>query len=156
MSLDTRLQAFVTRVATEFKALRAVTGDKANLQTGDKSSLVAALNELKAALSGAAGINDAATASTTTWSSQKTQAAIDAAVTALVNGAATDGDTLKELADRITALAQADAGLVSAAQAQSFNATQQAQARSNIGAASAAAVGDTEQDLVAAFNTALA
>lgn len=56
------------------------------------------------------------------------------AVTDLINGADADSDTLKELADKITALAQADNGIVSAAKAQSFDAEQQKQARTNIAA----------------------
>lgn len=56
------------------------------------------------------------------------------AVTDLINGADTDSDTLKELADKITALAQADNGLVNATQAQSFTVEQQKQARTNIAA----------------------
>lgn len=56
------------------------------------------------------------------------------AITDLINGADVDSDTLKELADKITALAQADNGLVSAVEAQDFNASQQKQARDNISA----------------------
>lgn len=58
-----------------------------------------------------------------------TQAIVD-----LINGADADSDTLKELADKITALAQADNGLVNATQAQSFDTDQQKQARTNIAA----------------------
>lgn len=60
-----------------------------------------------------------------------TQAIVD-----LINGADADSDTLKELADKITALAQADNGLVNATQAQSFTVEEQKQARDNIGAVS--------------------
>lgn len=56
------------------------------------------------------------------------------AITDLINGADADSDTLKELADKITALAQADNGLVNATQAQSFTVEQQKQARTNIAA----------------------
>lgn len=56
------------------------------------------------------------------------------AIADLINGADADSDTLKELADKITALSQADSGIVSATQAQSFDADQQKQARTNIAA----------------------
>lgn len=56
------------------------------------------------------------------------------AIADLINGADVDSDTLKELADKITALAQADNGLVSAVEAQDFNASQKKQARDNISA----------------------
>lgn len=62
------------------------------------------------------------------------------AITDLINGADADSDTLKELADKITALAQADNGLVNATQAQSFTVEEQKQARDNIGAISEADV----------------
>jgi hypothetical protein len=78
----------------------------------------------------------------------------------LINGAGSDSDTLKELADKIVALAQTDTGLVSVALAQTFTDVQKAQARTNIGAASATDltalttnVGNTDRDFVADFNT---
>lgn len=63
-----------------------------------------------------------------------TKVELTKAVTDLINGADADSDTLKELADKITALAQADNGLVNATQAQSFTVEQQKQARTNIAA----------------------
>nr|WP_241879642.1 hypothetical protein [Psychrobacter sp. PraFG1]UNK06469.1 hypothetical protein MN210_08220 [Psychrobacter sp. PraFG1] len=56
------------------------------------------------------------------------------AITDLINGADADSDTLKELADKITALAQADKGLVSATSAQEFKETNKQIARKNIDA----------------------
>ena len=61
------------------------------------------------------------------------------AITDLINGADADSDTLKELADKITALAQADKGLVSATSAQEFEETNKEIARKNIDAVSKAA-----------------
>ena len=46
MSLATRIESLVIRVAQEFKNVRATAGNIANLSTTDKSSLVAAINEL--------------------------------------------------------------------------------------------------------------
>jgi hypothetical protein len=53
MSLASQVSTFATRVATEFKAIRTLisgsgTGTISGLTTTDKSSLVAAINEVKA------------------------------------------------------------------------------------------------------------
>ena len=50
MSLATRIESLVIRVAQEFNDVRAKAGNLANLSTTDKSSLVAAINELQAAV----------------------------------------------------------------------------------------------------------
>lgn len=39
MSLETKMRDLITRLGTEFKKVYGITGDKANLQTADKSSL---------------------------------------------------------------------------------------------------------------------
>ena len=49
MSLQTQLNSFVLRVAEEFNTVKGRTGTLTALTTTDKSSLVAAINELKAA-----------------------------------------------------------------------------------------------------------
>ena len=90
MSLATNVTDLATRIATEVKAVRTLLNgnavDNSALTTTAKGNLVAAINELDAAvdaLSGsAAGINDATTATTSTWSSQKTSDEIGAASTA--------------------------------------------------------------------------
>lgn len=149
MTQQTNIAAAFLRMVTASNALNARIGTLSALTTTDKSSLVAALNEVKTAVVGFASINDAATAGSSTWSSTKIQSQITAAITALLNGADGANDTLKELADRITAVAQADAGLVSAVAAQSFTAPQQLQAATNIG------IGDPAWDYVPAITTAL-
>ena len=127
------------------------------LDTVNKSSLVTAINETLGIAKSKAAINDTATSATTTYSSNKIDASINTAITGLIGGADINNDTLKELADKITAVAQSDAGLVSAIAAQSFTASQQLQARANIGAAAAADLGDlTGVDFVADINTAFA
>lgn len=118
--------------------------------------LAQAINAVDAAVDAlppGAAINDAATSAVSVWSSQKTQAQITAAITALINGAGIDADTLKELADKITALAQADAGLVSTAAVQAFNAAQQLQACQNLGIGNPAF--DYVPGIVAALNAGL-
>ena len=94
MSRESELGRLTLRLGTEFKAIRALTGLLANLTTADKTSLVAAINEIAAAANAASGINDAAPSSSTTYSSSK----IEAVVAALVDAAPGTLDTLNELA----------------------------------------------------------
>lgn len=174
MSLATRITDLATRIATECKSLRMlINGNAADLSaltTTAKSNLVAAVNELQSeidALAAAAGatINDASSASTTqTWSITKIAAEIQAAKNQLTNGAAAALDTLAELAAAIgndsnfastvtTALGnrvRADTA------AQGLSGVQQGNARANIDAASATAVGDTDRNFVNDFTTGLA
>ncbi|WP_310609219.1 hypothetical protein [Limnohabitans sp.] len=122
-------------------ATNAKIGTLTALTTTDKTSVVAAINELQTTIAAKPSINDAETQPTSTWSSQKTHDEITGAITALINGADADADSLKELADKITALAQTDTGLVSAGSSQAFTDDQKATARANIGAVSAADIG---------------
>ncbi|MCT8340495.1 hypothetical protein MG296_10555 [Flavobacteriaceae bacterium TK19130] len=109
------------------------------------SDFTSAVNALVANI-----INDAATASGTTWSSSKINTEITAAITA-----ALEGEDLSDLADQIVALAQADNGLVSATQAQSFTEPQKLQARNNIDVYSKAEVGDPTTNFVTTFEAGL-
>jgi hypothetical protein len=165
MTLELRIKSLAEQVASTIKAVNAKVGNTAALSTTDKTSLVAALNELKTnilALPAPSSLIDDTTASLSkTYSSTKITALITTAVANLINGAGSDSDTLKELSDKIVALAQTDTGLVSVALVQAFTAPQKAQARDNIGAASATDlaalttnVGNTDRDFVADFNTA--
>lgn len=113
MSLETNVSSAFTRVATEFKTLRTQftgnnTGSLTGLTTTAKSSLIAAINELDAAIEALAGaeggatIVDGAPSTTSVWSSSKTDTEIDAAVSAavatLIDTAPGALDTLNELA----------------------------------------------------------
>ena len=154
MSLVVRLTDLSTRIATEVKALRTlINGNAAGLSaltTTNKTNLVAALNELKTLIPAASvSIDDASTAAGTTWSSTKINSQINAAIAALVNGAPGSSDTLKELADQLAALVQADTGLLSFAGAQTLTAGQKTQGCTNLG------VGEPETDFVTVFNTGL-
>lgn len=80
MSLQANLQSVITRIATEFKTVNNRMGDLASLTTSNKTSLVLAVNEVRAAAASATGINDATTATTTTWSSSKINSSISASV----------------------------------------------------------------------------
>ena len=132
--------------------LKGNQGDLTKLSTADKTSLVNALNELKTTIDNKSAINDSQNTATNTWSATKISTEITTAITNLINGADVSSDTLKELADKITALVQADNGLVSATQAQAFNEQQKAQARSNIDVYSKAEIGDINTNFVTTIN----
>lgn len=165
-TLEQNLADLTTRISTEMKQLHVfINGNAADLSgltTTAKSNLVAALNELKAAIAGASGINDAALSTSTSYSSQKTVDTITAAIAAVVDGAPTALNTLKELADKLasddTALSAILTSLdnrVRVDAAQTFTDAQKTQGRANIGAQDAAAIGDPTRDLVAIFNAGL-
>ncbi len=151
MSQQTNIAAALLRCVTAINTVAGRVGTLTTLTTSDKTNLVAALNEVKASI-GAAGvqINDAATATTTTWSSTKIQGQITSAVTALINGSPAAQDTLAELAAQITALAATDSGLLSFTAAQTLTAPQQAQGGANLG------IGDPNFDFVPAITSNLA
>ena len=133
--------------------LKSNQGDLTKLSTTDKTSLVNALNELKSTIGNKSEINDNQNTATNTWSATKISTEITTAITNLINGADVSSDTLKELADKIAALAQADNGLVSANQAQAFTAAQKLQARDNIDVYSKAGIGDIDTNFVTTINT---
>lgn len=247
MSLATNVTNLATRIATEAKSLRTLingnAADLSSLDTATKTNLVAAINEVAAAVASGAGIDDNATSTSSTWSSSKTDSEITSASTAdrartnhtgtqsadtltdgttnkaylatertklsgiaagatanstdaqlrdrsthtgtqtvstlsdftsslnaalaalkdeILGGAGAAFDTLGELQaliadnqDLIAALETAAANRVRFDAAQSLTSPQQAQARANIGAASAADVGDTSTDFVGTFESAL-
>ena len=147
-TLSSQISALATQVGTDIKQIIANIGDLNQLTTSEKTSLVVALNELKASITQASNlINDSATSATTTWSSSKISTQIQAAVNGLINGAPGTLDTLKELAtaietnkDAITALQSIANGHVKFNEAQSLEPEQQQTARGNIGAAAASDV----------------
>ena len=103
MSLDLNLRDFATGVATNAKAMKTLINGNATdlsaLTTVQKSSLVAAINEVAAAVGGAgATIDDATISALSVWSSTKTDAEIKAATAALIDAAPGALDTLNELA----------------------------------------------------------
>jgi len=177
MSLETRIVALAQAIGTDVKALTSAQGNLSVLNTTTKSSLVAAINEL-VTLTGSAGvrIDDSAGNGDTgvTWSADKIFDSIEAAKAAvkneLVNGAAAALDTLSELAAALgndpnfaTTIATEVANRVRYDAAQTLTLTQQAQARSNIGAAAASdlstlttGLGNYDRDYVADYTAAKA
>lgn len=164
MSLTTQISNLAVRVATECKSIRATTGDKATLTTTNKTTLVAAINELQTALGSAAGILDTATTGDTThtWSANKIIAEIEAAKAALINGAPAAYDTLLELANELATNGGAITGLLTAVgnrvafdQVQTLTGPQKAQAIANIGGISATDIGDVTTNFVTTFEAGL-
>ncbi|CAG2146141.1 hypothetical protein [Ralstonia mannitolilytica] len=162
MSLTTRIESLVIRVAQEFNDVRAKAGNLAHLTTTDKSSLVAAINELKAAVVSSAVIDDAHVAATTTYSSNKIVSLLDALKTEILGGADAAYDTLVEIqqllqngTSGLDPLLAAVNNRVRFDAAQSLTVAEQLQARSNIGAVAATDVGNTDTDFVAVFVGAL-
>lgn len=175
MSLETRIVALAQGIGADIKTARIERGDMTSLATTEKNSLVAAINELVGLVgSGGVQIDDLATNgdTTVTWSADKIFDSIEAAKTAvtnsLVNGAAAALDTLNELATALgndpnfaTTIAAEIANRVRYDAVQTLTAPQQAQARSNIGAAASAdlttlttGIGNYDRDLVAEYTTA--
>jgi len=162
MSLQTQLNSFVLRVADEFNTVKGRTGTLSALTTTDKSNLVAAINELKAAIITAVAIDDLQVSTSTTYSSTKVVSLLDALKSDILGGADPAYDTLLELQQAlqndqsgIAALTTALDNRVRFDAAQSLTAAQQLQARTNIDAVSSSDVGDVNVDLVAVFNAAL-
>ena len=164
MTLEAKIIALSQGIGADIKAARIARGDISALSTTDKTSLVAAINELFGLVgSGGAAINDSAGDgdTTETWSANKIFDAIEAAKTAVTNsltsGAAAALDTLSELATALgndanfaTTIATELGNRVRFDAAQTLTGPQKAQACANIG------VGDPEHDFVADYNTAKA
>lgn len=170
-TLETRLKDLATRIATECKSLRQMvngnTADLSALSTTGRSSLVAAINELKAgldAVSGGTAIDDSLIASTDrTYSITKIRDVVSSAIAALTTGAPGALNTLDELAAALGDDANFSATITTAlanrvrtdTNAQGLTAAQQANARTNIGAFGATEIGNPDTDLVATFTTGL-
>ena len=166
MSLQTRLESLVLRLATEFKTIHGQVGTLSNLSTTDKTNLVSSINELRSQISTLAGstiIDDANAAGiSTTFSASKITSLLDALKADLLGGADAAFDTLKELQTAIendqsgiSALLAAIDKRVRFDAVQALTAVEQEQARQNMGAVSALAVGNTDTDFVAVFEAAL-
>ena len=152
-----RITELAQAIAKDIKTLTTSQGSLTALTTTNKTSLVAALNELKTAIANATEVNDSVTNTSATWSSQKINTAINSAVSALVSGAGTTLDTLKELADALgndanfaTTIATQMGKRVRVDAPQTFTVIEQAQGCANLG------IGNPDTDFVAAYNTAKA
>jgi hypothetical protein len=106
MSIANNLANVFTRIGTEFKAIRSlINGGGSNLTgltTVNKANLVAAINEVNAALANSgAQIDDSTISLLKVWSSDKTNSVINQKVADLVGGSPDLLNSLKELADAI-------------------------------------------------------
>lgn len=152
-----RITLLAQAIAADIKQLTTNQGTLTALSTTDNSSLVAAINELKSSIANATNINDDSTSSSATWSSDKINTSINEAISALVNGADTTLDTLKELADALgndanfaTAIATQMGKRVRVDAPQTFTVDEQAQGCENLG------IGNPDTDFVAAYAAAKA
>ena len=152
-----RITSLAQAIAADIKRLTTNQGTLTALTTTDKTSLVKAINELKSSITNATSINDTSTSTSATWSSNKINTSINNAVSALVGGAGTTLDTLKELAAALgndanfaTTIATQMGKRVRVDAAQTFTVTEQAQGCANLG------IGNPDTDFVAAYNTAKA
>lgn len=159
MTLQERIQAALNLIAADVTSLQTTRGNLAALNTAAKNSLVAALNELKAALdsvvANGAGIDDNATGTSSTWSAAKIISRVNEAIAGLVGSAPAALDTIYEIAAALNdstsglgALLNAVGNKVDYANAQSLTPAQQAQACANIG------VGNPDSDLAAYYTAA--
>ena len=162
-TLIVRISDLATRMATECKSLRTLVNangaDLSALTTTQKSSLVAAINELKTAVDNAGSsitISDSTSSTTQVWSSSKVASEITAAKNALTNGAAAALDTLSELASALGNDANFASTITTALgyrlrfdAAQTLTSGQKTQACTNLG------VGEPDTDFVTTFNSGL-
>jgi hypothetical protein len=164
-SLSDRIKSLALDVAADIKTLTANQGSLTSLTTTAKTSLVAAINELKTAIAGLSGggaeIDDDADGESTdtavTWSAYKILTKIDAAIDALKGGASSAYDTLKELEEELSGQDTALSQLLTAVNnrvrydaAQTLTAAQKTTACTNIG------IGEPDTDFVAIYTAAKA
>lgn len=113
-TMQQRLNDLITAIGTDWKNIWANTGDRVNLATTTKASLVAAINEVNAKPSGTGGASiadgDTGTSTTTTYSASKIKALNDAQDTTISGKANTSHThTMSQITDAST---KADASAV--------------------------------------------
>lgn len=186
LSLQTRLSDLATAIATDIKQARvwitgSASGDLTGLTTTDKTSLVAAVNEVKAGSSGAPpsaseaapGIVELATLAEVATGVDTERAVTPAGVSQgltnlrediLGSGVPEALDTLAELAAALGEDADFSASVTYALgkrvrvdfNNQNFTEPEKSNGRINIGAQAAADIGDSDADLVAVYTAAKA
>lgn len=168
MTLQTNLEEFCDAVADECNSLRVlINGDSPNLNallTVSKDNLVAAVNELYGAIqTNSVTIDDAVSSTNSTWSSTKITTEIMDALNGVLGGAPAALDTLQEIADALGGDGNFAANITDALNKrvrwdisnQGLTDIQKGNARTNIGAASAIDLGNTDTDFAALFNSGL-
>ena len=132
-------RALAAAVSYDIRRLMSNQGTLTALTTKDKTSLVNAINELKTAIADTTNINDGSTSKSATWSSDKINASINNAVSALGN----DANSAKTIATQVDNSVQVDAP-------QTFTVAEKAQGCANLG------IGNPDTDFTAAYNAAKA
>jgi hypothetical protein len=157
MSEASNIQNGLVALAAKIKTLRqmitpGVNYDVSNLTTTAKTSLIAAINEVKAqANSIAASVSGISSTSIT----NEINSTVNAAISALVGGAPTALDTIAELATKAGDLEALVGARLRFDAAQTLTAPQKAQGCANLGAVPLADYGALGTDYVAAINTVL-
>lgn len=158
------LTAVFNQIGIDYNALLTKLGNPNSLSTADKTSVVAAVNELKAAIdtinqiiANQTVIDDSSVSLTTTWSSDQITKKLQDFKDSILGGAGAAFDTLKEIeamfasdASYATKVADALAKRVRVDAAQAFTVDEQKQACANIG------IGDPTVDYVAVYTAAKA
>lgn len=168
MTLEQRLSELTSAIGEDVKAILAAQGNLLTLSTTNKTSLVAAINELFGLIGtggGSAVIDDsAASGSASTYSIDKILALLNGFKQDILGGVPLAAfDTLVEISTYLASDQTATSGLVTAMAnrvsvdvAQSFTTEQQAQGRANIGAFGAPEIGNPDTDFLTIYNTAKA
>lgn len=189
MSLETRLSDLITAVGTDIKSLRvwitgSGSGSLATLNTTDKTSIIAAINEVKTTADAGGGSTpdasdtvkgkiEIATLAEVATGTDATRAVTPegvrqerVALKAEILGAGVPAalDTLDELSAALGDDANFASTVTTAlgnrvrvdTAAQGLDSTQQSNARTNIAAQDSASIGNADADLVALYTTAKA
>lgn len=153
MSLETRLGDLITAIGTDYKTFRtwltgSATGTLASLTTTDKTSLIAAINELEARPSGG---GDVTQGDLDDLKDEILGAGVPAALDTLDELAAALGDDANFATTVTTALGNRVRVDINN---QGLTSPQQLNARTNIAAVGSADIGNYDADLVALYETA--
>lgn len=155
MTLEQRVLALAQAIGNDIKLLRSADGTLASLSTANKTSLVAAINEIFSMASAAGvAINDNAPASSTTvaYSPAKISALIATAVSGVLGGASSAYDTLLEIQNELIGDDTAIANLLTAVGNRvAFDAVQTLTTAQKLTACTNIGVGNSDRDFVADY-----
>lgn len=172
-TLEQRLAEFILALGIDIKhlktndtAIETKIGSLANLNTTQKGSIIGAINEVLALADLGANVidNTPGIKADKTYSQVVINELLNQLKQQLLGGIPAQAfDTIKEIADWIENDETAMAGFISSIakrvavdSAQTFTDAERLQGRANIGAQEAAAIGDTNTDLVALYVAAKA
>ena len=150
--LEQTLVALTEKVAAEFNRIRSERGALVSLETVDKTSIVAAINELSDKI-----IISSGGAVTSTEVDSKIQTALAALKTEIMGDNVPEAlNTLKELADALQNDSSATAAMaISIADRVKLDSVQLLTAQQKQNVETTLNLGNTSVDLVAVFNTAI-